>query len=896
MEEVFYRKITYYREVYSMKQLGLQEIRREFLDFFEEKEHLVAPSFSLIPKNDKSLLLIGAGMAPLKKYFTGEALPPRNRMSTCQKCIRTGDIENVGKTDRHATFFEMLGNFSFGDYFKREAIEWGWEFLTERMEIPKEDLWISVYEEDQEAYDIWKDEIGVSQDRIVKLGKEDNFWELEVGPSGPCSEIYVDRGEKYGCACEDCRPGCDCDRFIEVWNLVFTQFDKDEEGVYHPLSSPNIDTGMGLERITAVMEKADNIFEIKEIQKIINKIEEKSNYKYKSDDIKDISVRVITDHCRAMTFLVSDGVLPSNEGRGYVLRRLIRRAARHGKLLGIQGEFLNSIVNLVIDLWKVEYKELEEKRENINKIIKAEEDKFQETIDQGIEILEKYIQEMAETKEDTLNGELAFKLYDTYGFPLDLTKEILEERSLKVDENQFNEKMEEQKNRARMARENKDNSGWGSKEDEGLYEGLESQFKGYTENSLTTKVKGIIKDGRRINSLSEGQEGIIVLTETPFYGESGGQIGDIGSIKSENLEAEVLDTRLNKDGLTIHIVKVLRGQVNLDDIVTARVDERRRSSIRKNHTATHILHKALKDLLGDHVNQAGSLVLDNRFRFDFTHFESLKEDEILRIEDIVNEKIMEALDLNIIETSLEEAQKIGAVGLFEDKYSDSVRIIKVGEFSQELCGGTHVKNTADIGMFKILSEAGIASGVRRIEAITGEEVYKYMRRLESNIDAVSQILKTNRTNILEKATSIMDDLKAKEKQIESLKAKLAKDIAQDIIKSQRDIDGVSVITYKLENMDMDSLRNLGDEVKQGLESSVIVLASVVDNKVTFLSMVSKDLNKKGLLAGNIVREVAKATGGNGGGRPDMAQAGGKDVSKVDEALNLVYKLVREEKK
>lgn len=896
MEEVFYRKITYYGEVYSMKQIGLQEIRREYLDFFEEKEHLVAPSFSLIPKNDKSLLLIGAGMAPLKKYFTGEAIAPRKRMSTCQKCIRTGDIENVGKTDRHATFFEMLGNFSFGDYFKREAIEWAWEFLTERMEIPKEDLWISVYEEDQEAYDLWKDEIGVPQERIVKLGKEDNFWELEVGPSGPCSEIYVDRGESYGCGSDSCRPGCDCDRFIEVWNLVFTQFDKDEEGVYHRLASPNIDTGMGLERITAVMEKADNIFEIKEIQKIINKIEEKSNYKYKSDNNKDVSVRVITDHCRAMTFLVSDGVLPSNEGRGYVLRRLIRRAARHGKLLGIQGEFLNYIVNLVIDLWKVEYRELEEKRENINKIIKAEEDKFQETIDQGIEILEKYIQDMTTSKEDTLNGELAFKLYDTYGFPLDLTKEILEERSLKVDENQFNEKMEEQKNRARMARENKDNSGWGSKEDEGLYEGLESHFKGYTEESLTTRVCGLIKDGARISSLKAGQEGIIVLTETPFYGESGGQIGDTGRLKGENSQVEVLDTRLSKDGLILHMVKVVDGEINLDDMVTAMVDQTRRKAIRKNHTATHILHKALKDVLGDHVNQAGSLVLDNRFRFDFTHFESLKEDEILRIEDLVNEKIMEALELEVIETSLEEAQKIGAVGLFEDKYSDSVRIIRVGEFSQELCGGTHVKNTADIGMFKILSEAGIASGVRRIEAITGVEVYKYMRRLEDSMDSISQTLKTNKNNILEKANSLMEDLKAKEKQVESLKAKLAKDIAQDIISSKKDIDGISVITYKLENMDMDSLRNLGDEVKQGLESSVIVLASIVGDKLTFLSMVSKDLNKKGLLAGNIVREVAKATGGNGGGRPDMAQAGGKDISKVDEALDMVYNLVKEQKK
>lgn len=875
-----------------VKQLGLHEIRREFLDFFREKEHLVVPSFSLIPKNDKSLLLIGAGMAPLKKYFTGELEPPKRRMSTCQKCIRTGDIDNVGKTARHATFFEMLGNFSFGDYFKREAIAWAWEFLTERLEISEDLLWVSVYEEDDEAFEIWNKEIGLPKEKIVRLGKEDNFWELEVGPSGPCSEIYIDRGESYGCGDPACKPGCDCDRFLEVWNLVFTQFDKDEKGVYHPLQHPNIDTGMGLERIATILEGADNIFEVKEIHKIIEKIEEISKYKYGTDEEKDVSVRVITDHVRAMTFLVSDGVLPSNEGRGYVLRRLIRRAARHGKLLGIEGRFLVEVVNTVIQSWKVEYAELEERKEQINRIIQVEEDKFQETIDQGIAILESYIAEMEEEGEKVLSGERAFKLYDTFGFPLELTKEILAERSLRVDEEGFNENMEVQRQRARSARADSEDSGWGSKDKASLFSGLESSFKGYEFTEYKSRVTALIKEDKRVNSLEEGEEGLLVLAETPFYAESGGQVGDTGLMVNDQVMVEVLDTQYANGDLIVHQVRVLEGSIEVDMEVEARVDVDRRDSLRRNHSATHLLHKALKEVLGDHVNQAGSIVLPHRLRFDFTHFEAVSKEELLKIEEIVNQKILEAMEVKTQILSLDEAKAEGAIGLFESKYADEVRVVSMGGYSKELCGGTHVRNTSNIGLFKIISEGGIASGVRRIEALTGLRVYEYLRELDEELDQISQTLKTNRDNIVKKAQALNEAIRAKEKEIEELKKKLASDIVGDIMNSSIEVDGIRVVSYKLEDMDMDSLRNIGDEVRNKLGSGVVVLASVSDNKLTFLAMATKDLVKKGIMSGNIVREVAKVTGGNGGGRPDMAQAGGKDPSKVDEALAIVPDLVR----
>ena len=875
-----------------MKKIGLHEIRKEFLDFFEEKGHLVAPSFSLVPKNDKSLLLIGAGMAPLKHYFTGEAIPPRNRMATCQKCIRTGDIDNVGKTARHATFFEMLGNFSFGDYFKKEAISWAWEFLTERMEIDPLDLWVTVYKDDDEAFELWNKMIGLPEEKIVRLGKDDNFWELEVGPSGPCSEIYVDRGIEYGCGDENCKPGCECDRFLEIWNLVFTQFDKDENGVYHPLPNPNIDTGMGLERMATVMEGTNNIFEIGAIRSILRKVEEISKYNYGSDEEKDVSVRVITDHARAMTFLVSDGVLPSNEGRGYVLRRLIRRASRHGKLLGINGGFLSEVVDVVINSWQIEYKDLKEKDKEIKKVIQAEEAKFQETIDQGISILEDYINEMRKKKKSVLSGEKAFKLYDTYGFALDLTKEILLEKNLSLNEEEFKLNMERQRRRARNSRDSGD-SGWGGKESKELFKDINSTFKGYETVKLETEIISLIKDNTKVNELSRFEEGVVILKETPFYGESGGQVGDKGKISGDNFILEVLDTKLYDD-LRLHNVKVVEGEVKLGDKVTASVDVLRRDAIRRNHSATHLLHKALKEVLGEHVNQAGSYVTPDRLRFDFTHFESITPNDLKKVEDRVNEMIFKGLDVETIETTLDEAYKLGAIGLFEEKYKNDVRIVKMGNYSQELCGGTHVVNTSNIGLFKIISETSIASGFRRIEAITGLSVLNFLNSIERELDELSNILKTNNTNIIEKATQIVEDIKERDKEIEKLKGKLSSNIADEIIDSKKEVKDIQYIVYKLKDMDMNSLRNLGDEIRNRLGSGVVVLASVLNDKISYVVMVTKDINKKGILAGNIIKEIAKVSGGNGGGRADMAQAGGKDISKVDESLLIVEGLIEKQ--
>ncbi len=879
-----------------MKKIGLHELRREFLDFFEEKNHLILSSFPLVPKGDKSLLLINAGMAPLKPYFTGEKTPPKKRVVTCQKCIRTADIENVGKTDRHATFFEMLGNFSFGDYFKDEAIEWAWEFMTERLNIPEEDLWVSVYEDDDEAYNIWHEKIDIPKEKIVRLGKEDNFWELEVGPGGPCSEIYVDRGEKYGCGKASCKPGCECDRFTEIWNLVFSQYDKDENGNYNPLPNPNIDTGMGLERIAAIMEGADNIFEIEEIKKIVNEIEKVSNIVYGEDLKDDESIRVITDHTRAAVFLVSDGVLPSNEGRGYVLRRLIRRASRHGKLLGIKESFLHHIVTSVVKGWKEIYPEIAERQEHIKKVITAEEEKFEETIHQGLNILNKYMEEMKENEEEFLSGEKAFKLYDTYGFPLDLTKEILEEKGLLVDEKAFNNEMEKQRERARKARSKEEHSGWVKTdhffETEKL-NGLVGEFNGYNNLEVNTKVLALIKDGDIVESLNHGEQGIVVLERTPFYPEGGGQVGDKGIIKGLKFSSSVIDTKSLKQNIIGHFVEIKEGIIRTNDEVTALVDKKSRTEAMRNHSATHLLHRALKDILGDHVEQAGSLVLPNRLRFDFTHYESLSSEELKKIEEIVNLKIFEDLSVYVEEKSLKEAESMGAAALFEDKYKDEVRVVKMGDYSIELCGGTHVKTTSEIGMFKIVGESSIASGVRRIEAVTGSGVYEYLTTTEEQIQEVSNILKANKNNLSEKANSLIGELKEKDKEIESLKARMASSVANDILDQERVIDSVPVITYKVNDMDMDSLRNLGDELRQSLDTGIIVLASVSSKNVSFVSMVSKDLVDKGFHAGNMIREVAKVTGGGGGGRPNMAQAGGKDPSKVDEALKLIDVLIKE---
>lgn len=874
-----------------MKKMGLNEIRKEFLEFFQEKGHLILPSFSLVPEDDDSLLLVNAGMAPLKPYFTGESVPPNKRVVTCQKCFRTVDIENVGKTDRHATFFEMLGNFSFGEYFKEEAIEWAWEFMTKRLGIPKEDIVVSIYITDDEAFKIWNKKIGIPEEKIVRLGKEDNFWELEVGPGGPCSEIYIDRGEEYGCGESTCKPGCECDRYVEVWNLVFSQYDKDEEGNYNPLPNPNIDTGMGLERMAAIMEGADNIFEIGIINNLLKEVEKASKSEYGKKANVDESIRVITDHIRAITFLVSDGVLPNNEGRGYVLRRLIRRGARHGKLLGVDGIFLYSLSTKVIELFKEEYSDLVKNEEKIKRIIKVEEEKFQETINQGISILDKYIEEMIKKDEKILNGNKAFKLYDTYGFPLDLTKEILEEKGLKVDEEKFSKKMDEQRERARSVRNGSGKEAWGKDKLTHKLRDFETEFKGYDTIELNSKIIGLFKGEEQVSTLEEGQKGIIVLNETPFYGESGGQVGDTGLIEGKKFRAQVMDTQRSKNDIIFQLVEVKDGEIKKGEKLFAKVDEKRRKDIARNHSATHLLHKALKDVLGEHVNQAGSLVLPDRLRFDFTHYEGVGKKDLEKIEKLVNEKILEELDVLVTETSIEEAMEKGVIALFDGKYKDKVRVIEMDSYSQELCGGTHVNNTSNIGLFKIVNESSVASGVRRIEAITGRKAYRYLKELEEEIDCISSILKSNKDNLIDKVKGMTEEIKEGEKEIESLKSKMALSVADDILKQKRQVSGVDFVIYKAENMDMNDLRSLGDEIKNHIQSGVIVLASVYGNKVFFVSIVTDDLIDRGLHAGNIIREVAKVTGGGGGGRPDMAQAGGKDSNKVSKALELVENLI-----
>lgn len=870
-----------------MKFLGLHEIRSEYLKFFESKKHLILPSFSLIPKDDDSLLLIGAGMAPMKKYFTGEATPPSKRVTTCQKCIRTGDIDNVGITDRHATFFEMLGNFSFGDYFKHEIIPWAWEFLTVNLEIPKEDLWVTVYYDDDEAYNIWKDVIGIDEEKIIRLGKEDNFWELEVGPSGPCSEIYVDRGLKHGS--EDERPGGEGDRFIEIWNLVFTQFDKDKNGKYNPLAHPNIDTGMGLERIATVLQDTDNIFEIDAIKEIIEKISEICGLEYGKDKETDVSFRVITDHIRAMTFMISDTIVPSNEGRGYVLRRFIRRAARHGRKLGIKRAFLSEVADLVIDSWGEEYTELKDKKDFIKDTIVREEEKFLETIEQGLVRLNEKVEELNKKGLDTLSGEDAFKLYDTYGFPVDLTVEILKEKGYKVDIDGFNHEMDVQKERARSARDDS-NIGWSSQKDESIFEGLDSEFVGYEVDEINANIIKIIKDNEEVNSAKKGDNVILVLDKTPFYAESGGQIGDTGLIKGNDFEVKVIDTKKTKSSIHIHICEVIDGEVEKTEAL-AQIDVKRRNNIRRNHSVTHLLHKSLKLVLGDHVNQAGSLVMDNRMRFDFTHFKQVSREELKEVEKIVNEKIFEALPVKTTITSLDNAKKGGAIGLFESKYSDEVRVVTMGDFSSELCGGTHVSNTSEISMFKILSESGISSGVRRIEAITGPEVYKYLNNLDKTQDDLADTLKTNREEVLQKVKGNIKDLKDANKEIARLEHSMAKDQLSEIIKDVNEVHGIKYVTEKFENVDVNTLRDLADEVRDKIGSVVVLFATVNENKLNFVCAVSKDLVDKKIFAGKLIKDIAKVAGGGGGGRNDMATAGGKDLDKINDALNKLKELL-----
>ena len=870
-----------------MRKLGMNELRKEYLDFFgSKKNHTVLKSFSLIPEDDESLLLINAGMAPLKKYFTGEKKMKNNRATSSQRCIRTGDIERVGITERHGTFFEMLGNFSFGDYFKREAIHWAYEFLTVNLEIDKNLVWVSVYENDDEAFDIWHDEIGIAKDRILRFGKEDNFWELEVGPCGPDSEIFVDRGIEKAVDENDNKPGNDdSDRFMEVWNLVFTQFNKNANKEYIPLAHPNIDTGMGLERMAMVLQNKDNIFEVDVNQNIIKEIEELSNKKYKENKKDDISIRVIADHAKAMTFMVSDGIQPSNEKRGYVLRRLIRRAFRHGKLLGIEGEFLSSIVDCVIDSYKVEYDELTKNREKIINIIEKEEENFQKTIDSGLDILNSYIKELKENNKDILRGKDAFKLYDTYGFPLDLTKEILDENDLKVDTKEFDEYMENQRNLARNAR--KSDAGW-SVESINVDEFKQTEFVGYENFEINANIIGLFDNKEKVNFIKKGHKGIIVSDKTSFYAEGGGQVADTGFIITDDAKAKVYNVQKKKD-VILHYVEVEEGKLESCNALF-KVNKQRRLDITRNHTATHLLDQALRNLLSDEVKQAGSLVDEYKLRFDFTYPNALTKDEIKKIEDEVNEKIREQLPVKKEIMSYKESEKLGAIGLFEDKYKDMVRVVSVSDYSKELCGGCHVNNSSEILMFKIIQESSAASGIRRIEAITGKKVYEYLNKNIELINSISDELKTNPKNILSRAKSLNEEIKELKDDIQKLKEFNEKDIYKDIESEVKDINGINLLVHKFDNEDLDTLRNFENRIKDKYKDLIIVFATVKDNKIIFTASVSDSLTDK-YNAGKIVKEVSKITGGNGGGKKNFAQAGGKDISKLDEALEKVYDLI-----
>lgn len=875
-----------------MEKLGLNEIRKMFLEFFESKGHLVHESFSLVPQNDKSLILINSGMAPLKPYFAGLETPPSKRMTTCQKCIRTGDIDNIGYTDRHGTFFEMMGNFSFGDYFKKQSIEWGWEFITEHLKLPKDKLWATVYLDDEEAYSLWRDDIGLAEDRIVKLGKEDNFWEIGIGPCGPCSEIYFDRGEEYGCGDENCKPGCDCDRYIEFWNHVFTQFDRDQEGNYNPLQHPNIDTGMGLERMACIMQETDSIFAIDTIKYVLDGVVELAGVPYKGGKAKeDVSIRIITDHIRSVTFMISDGIMPSNEGRGYVLRRLLRRAARHGKLLGIEGSFLSDLTDRVIAMSGEAYPALVEQQDYIKRILSVEEDKFRETIDQGMNIIQDYVNELKDSGNTVLDGEKVFKLYDTYGFPIELTVEILEESGCTADQEGFDRYMKQQRETARAARKSDDETAW-QDEDLGFFTSeAPTEFIGYDTLSAEVSVKALLINRKLVDSISEGEEGIVVLDKTPFYAEMGGQVGDIGTIYTETALLKVYDVVKAKN-LFAHKVRAVSGKISAGDTVTASVDEINRNNIARNHTATHILHAALKEVLGNHVTQAGSSVTADSLRFDFTHFEAVSPEETAKIEQIANEQILKFTDVDTEILSLEDAKKSGATALFGEKYGENVRVVSIGDFSKELCGGTHLHNSGQIGAIRITSESGVAAGVRRIEAITGLGIYRELVKQDNLIKALAEKLKTQPSNLLNRTESLLDENKEIHKELDDLKKQSMGDSAVSLLSEAKLINGVKLVRAKFDDADISDLRELSDQLKAKESGLINVLAASGNGKVTFLISVSDDLLDKGYHAGKMIKEVAKITGGGGGGKADMAQAGGKDASKIDEALEFAETLLQ----
>ena len=875
-----------------MKKYGVNELRKMFLDFMESKGHLVMKSFSLVPQGDKSLLLINAGMAPLKPYFTGAEIPPRTRVSTCQKCIRTGDIENVGKTARHGTFFEMLGNFSFGDYFKKEAIAWSWEFLTEVVGLDPERLYPSVYLEDDEAFEIWNKEIGIPAERIFRFGKEDNFWEHGAGPCGPCSEIYYDRGEKYGCGKEGCTVGCECDRYMEVWNNVFTQFENDGNGNYETLKQKNIDTGMGLERLAVVVQDVDSIFDVDTICSLRNLVCEIAGKEYGKEYNDDVSIRLITDHIRSATFMISDGIMPTNEGRGYVLRRLIRRAARHGRLLGIQGDFLAKLSAEVINGSKDGYPELEEKKDFIFKVLTNEENQFNKTIDQGLRILSDMEEEMKAAGEKTLSGENAFKLYDTYGFPLDLTKEILEEKGYGIDEKGFQAAMEEQRVKAREAREVTNYMGADATVYDEIDASVTTEFVGYEHLSFDSEVTVLTTENEIVASLMEGQKGTVFVKETPFYATMGGQEGDTGVIETENGKFVVEDTIKLRGGKFGHVGHMESGMLSQGETVSLKVNTSARRDTEKNHSATHLLQKALKTVLGTHVEQKGSLVTPDRLRFDFAHFQAMTPEEIEKTEALVNEQIQAGLSVITDVMDIEEAKKSGAMALFGEKYDQKVRVVSMGDFSKELCGGTHVSNTSSIMLFKILSESGIAAGVRRIEALTGNAVLEYYKKQEALLQEASKALKVNSGEILEKIAHLQEEVKTLQSENESLKSKMAQGSLGNVMDKVVEVDGVKLLAAKVEGVDMNGLRDLGDSLKEKLGEGVVLLAAVNGGKVNLLAMVTESAQKAGAHAGNLVKAAAAIVGGGGGGRPNMAQAGGKNPEKADEAVEAAAEILK----
>lgn len=871
-----------------MKKFGLNELREKYLAFFDQNDHLTVRSYPLIPQEDKTLLFIVAGMVPLKNYFSGLAKPPKTRMATVQKCIRTNDIDNVGYTARHASFFEMLGNFSFGDYFKKEAIRMAWDFSTKVIELPVDRIWVTVYEEDDEAYELWQSEVGVPAEKIVRLGKDDNFWEIGTGtgPCGPCSELFFDRGEKHGCKDPNCKPGCDCDRYVEYWNLVFTQFDKQADGSLVPLAHPNIDTGMGLERLACIVQEVNSIFDIDTFRKIIAKIEEISGKTYGEKEEDDVSMRVITDHIRAVTFVSSEGVVPDNEGRGYVLRMLFRRAVRRGRMLGIQENFMSRLAEVVVDAYSESYTDLEERKEYIKSIIDQEEDRFNKTLDSGLKILEEMMEDLKQSGSQVLSGEDSFKLYDTYGFPFDLTKDILREHRLSADENGFNACMQEQKTRARNARGSSE-AGWDT-EDMNIFPDIQTTFTGYDRTLDDTEVLFIAKDNEAVERVSfdTGEQGnvYLMLKESPFYFESGGQVSDSGNLYNEHFEAEILELKKLPGGRKIHKIKLLKGTVSVHDKITAAVDSTRRFDIRKNHSATHLLHKALKVVLGPDTVQAGSLVDENRTRFDFTFNRALTVEEIKEIEEIVNQKIFEFIPVKTEIMDLEDAKKCGAMALFGEKYEDRVRVLSMGDFSIELCGGTHVANTSDIGIFKIVSQSAAAAGIRRIEAITGRAVYELMQKEAEQLREMSVLLKTQPSQLIGKLEQVLEEKKELQASLKKLKEKSASDELKKHEQSVELIKGVSVLAEIFEEVDADTLRSLADDRVNRKEAALAVLASIEGEKVNFVVKANKSAVEQGVHSGKIAKELAGICGGGGGGKPEMAQAGGKDSSKVKEAM------------